>query len=169
MDKIYTGIGSRQTPQEVCALMRSIARQLVSKAWLLRSGGADGADQAFEDGCDTAFGRKEIYLPWRFFNQNRSRLYFIPDVAYEIAATLHPSWQYLKAPVKKLHARNVMQILGQDIATPTGVVICWTPNAATVGGTATALKLADELEIPIVNLAQRDWKEQLKAMTDLDM
>lgn len=43
----YTGIGSRQTPPEILKMMTKIATQLESKGWVLRSGGAEGADEAF--------------------------------------------------------------------------------------------------------------------------
>lgn len=51
----YTGIGSRETPQEIQNLMFKIAQKLDSK-YILRSGGADGADLAFEKGSS----KKEI-------------------------------------------------------------------------------------------------------------
>jgi hypothetical protein len=164
--RLYTGVGSRSTPQDVLRQMESVGRQLAASRLTLRSGGADGADMAFERGCDSRYGDKEIYLPWKYFNKNTSRLFVIPEVAFDIAATLHLRFQYLKAPVKKLHARNVLQVLGQDVATPTGVVICWTPNGAIVGGTATAIKLAIELDIPVVNMAKEGW---LKELNDLGL
>jgi predicted Rossmann fold nucleotide-binding protein DprA/Smf involved in DNA uptake len=50
--KIYCGIGSRQTPSMVLAKMIGIAQELAAKNWILRSGRAEGADKAFEHGCD---------------------------------------------------------------------------------------------------------------------
>ena len=40
--KFYSGIGSRETPQDIMELMTSIAAQLARQHWTLRSGGADG-------------------------------------------------------------------------------------------------------------------------------
>ena len=51
MSKIYTGIGSRNTPKEVLELMKTIGKYLGCLGYELRSGGADGADSAFESGC----------------------------------------------------------------------------------------------------------------------
>lgn len=150
--KIYTGIGSRQTPPDVLAEMRVIGRMLAIKGWLLRSGGAQGADSAFEYGCDEGFGSKEIYTPWWGFNGNRSRSCRPSERAFEEAAQYHPKWQFLKYAVKLLHARNVHQVLGADCESPGQLLICWTPNGKAVGGTATALRIAQEFEIPIVNL-----------------
>jgi hypothetical protein len=71
----YTGIGSRQTPEPVLYCIRDLARKLAQQNWVLRSGGASGADAAFERGCDQAQGRKEIFLAWKGFNSNSSRLF----------------------------------------------------------------------------------------------
>ena len=68
----FAGIGSRQTPQSVQDLMVGIGRYLADRSWILRSGGAVGADMAFESGCDEVHGRKEIFLPWKGYNSNKS-------------------------------------------------------------------------------------------------
>jgi predicted Rossmann fold nucleotide-binding protein DprA/Smf involved in DNA uptake len=58
MNPKYAGIGSRSTPPETLPLIESIAARLAEKGWVLRSGGADGADSAFEKGCDQKQGTK---------------------------------------------------------------------------------------------------------------
>lgn len=64
----YTGVGSRETPRDVQAVMYKFAQKMALHGAVLRSGGADGADTAFELGCDKQQGKKEIYLPWQGFN-----------------------------------------------------------------------------------------------------
>lgn len=159
MSKIYCGIGSRATPPEVLSRIRAIAAGLASDGWMLRSGAADGADSAFEAGCDEAGGSKEIWLPWRGFNGSKSQ-HILSELSAEqidrailIASSIHPAWHNCTFPVKHLHARNVLQVLGVDFNTPVDRVICWTPAGAAVGGTATALRLAQQHNIPITNLA----------------
>ena len=49
--KPYTGIGSRETPTAILDLMIAIGGVLAQRGFTLRSGGADGADDAFEQGC----------------------------------------------------------------------------------------------------------------------
>jgi hypothetical protein len=61
----YAGIGSRQTPPDILAQMTRYAKRLQELGWVLRSGGAHGADTAFEHG---AGDMKEIFLPWPNFN-----------------------------------------------------------------------------------------------------
>ena len=46
MSKIYTGIGSRETPEEVLKDMKKLGYILAENGWSLRSGHAPGADQA---------------------------------------------------------------------------------------------------------------------------
>ena len=70
----YTGIGARNTPDKVLDLFTNIAKYLATKDFTLRSGAANGADSAFEKGCDISNGSKEIYLPWRGFNNSKSPL-----------------------------------------------------------------------------------------------
>lgn len=151
--KIYTGIGSRKTPPDVLKQMTDIAEQLAKSGWLLRSGGADGADLAFEAGADKANGAKEIYLPWKGFNKSASKLYNPTADAFILASTIHPAWDYMNYGPKKLHARNCHQVLGIDLNTPSNLLICWTEGGKEIGGTATAIKLARQHNIPIINLA----------------
>lgn len=150
--KKYCGIGSRQSPPDILKKMAEIAEHLAHN-WLLRSGGADGADLAFENGCDKANGQKEIFLPWKEFNKSASVLYTPSKDAFILASTIHPAWGRLSYGAKKLHARNTHQILGIGLNDPVGLVICWTPNGKDIGGTATALKLAKQYKIKTVNLA----------------
>jgi len=173
LDRIYTGIGSRQTPDTVCDDMRVIAAKLADAGWLLRSGGAPGADSAWADGAKArqtppgavAFGRPDpqgrtgkapvIILPHEGFN-NQAGIVLPKNIladAEPIAASFHPNWSACNAFARKAHSRNVPQVLGPDLATPSTVVLAWTPDAATVGGTATALRIATFCRIPILNLA----------------
>lgn len=160
MSSYYTGIGSRTTPASVLEHMQSIAADLTRKEYILRSGGAAGADTAFERGCDSVNSQaKQIYLPWKNFNNNKSPLFDIPRGAFTIASEIHPAWSSLSHPVRRLHARNVLQVLGMDLQTPTAFVICWTPSGQEIGGTRTAIKLAHEHAIRVVNLALEEFHE----------
>jgi hypothetical protein len=52
-----------------------------------------------------------------------------------------------------------MQILGENLDTPVKFVICWTRNAQTIGGTATAIRLAKQRGIKVYNLANAAVRE----------
>jgi hypothetical protein len=154
---IYTGIGSRQTPEPVLQLIRSLGRELAEHGWLLRSGGSPGADTAFEQGCDEAHGRKEIFLPWRGFNNSESPLFDTPAEALNIAARYHPRLRSSSWQTQQLRARNVCQVLGRSLDTPSDLVLAWTEDGLVAGGTATVLHIAAERGIPVINLGDAEY------------
>lgn len=146
--RYYTGVGSRETPQNILDRFTRLARFL--EDYTLRSGGADGADTAFEIGA----AAKEIFVPWKGFNGNDSKLFNQKLEAFEIASRHHPAWDKLKDSVKKLMSRNVHQVLGVDLKTPSEFVVCWTPNGEEKGGTALAIRVAKENGIPVFNFGR---------------
>jgi len=154
--KYYTGVGSRNTPNDILRLMTKIAKYLHDLGYTLRSGGAEGADKAFEN---SAGKDKEIFLPWKGFNKSDSELYKIPFDALMMAKDVHPCWGNCSEAVRRLHARNVLQVYGHDLNSCSDFLICWTKNAKTVGGTAIAIKLAELNNIPIFNLASENDKK----------
>lgn len=153
MTKKYAGIGSRRTPPDILQLMIKLGMQFGRKGYLLRSGAAPGADSAFEAGCDHVGGAKEIYLPWKGAFGHDSPLYTPHPLGFEIIDSWWPGHESHHA-ARKLWARNFQQILGADLENPDPVdfVICWTVNGKRKGGTARALEMADEFNIPIINL-----------------
>lgn len=151
---IYAGIGSRETPAEIIAQMIQVGAQLAAFGWLLRSGHADGADEAFERGCDIVLGKKQIFLPWRAFNGSDSPLYTPTLEAFALAEKIHPAWSNCSIAAKKLHARNCQQVLGQKLDQPADAVVCWTEDGFPIGGTATAITLALQRGIPIFNFGR---------------
>jgi len=155
----YTGIVSRKTPKDVLTTMTKIAHAFAEVGWTLRSGGAEGADSAFEQGAGEL---KEIFLPWPKFNGNESPFVSPSPAAILLASKLHPAWNRCSQGAKKLHARNMHQILGRDLKTPSQLVICWTINGEMKGGTAQAMRLAQQLEIPIFNLGAPDGLSELR-------
>jgi hypothetical protein len=158
--KHYTGVGSRSTPQNIQQIMKAIALRLAGNNIVLRSGGASGADTAFESGC--AKGPKEIYLARDC----------TPE-AMAVAARFHPAWHACNDFARKLHGRNAFQVLGKMLNTPSKCLICWTPDGCTshttrsraTGGTGTAISIAEAYNVPIYNLAVSKhlhfWQEAL--------
>jgi len=162
MNRYVTGVGSHETPLDIRSKIFQLSKILISSGFILRSGGANGADSYWEEAFDRYMGRKEIFLPWRGFNKNRSTLYNEPpQEAYDIAAKIHPVWHKLSASVKNLHARNVLQVLGKDLQTPSELVVCWTSDGKASGGTATAINLAKEHQIPVYNLFNKEDESSL--------
>lgn len=155
----YAGIGSRETPTDVCNTMTEMARKLDHLGLVLFSGGADGADEAFEKGAMN----KIIFLPWNGFNNKRKdgKQYIVPNYEESFVEKYHPNAQYLKPGALKLMSRNSYQVLGIDLKSPVDFVVCWTKDGKSTGGTGQALRIAEDYSIPIFNLKRPDHFQKL--------
>jgi len=159
--KYYTGIGSRKTPKDILSLITIISSYLSKKGYILRSGGAEGADKAFEKGVIGEL--KEIYLPWPNFNKSKEIFVPISEKALKMAEKFHPCWNNLKNGARKLHARNCYQILGANLDNPSSFVICWTFGGKERGGTAQSLRIAKNYNIKIFNLGNEKDLDKILA------
>lgn len=156
----YAGIGRRETPPHILERMEEIGRLLGAAGLTLRSGGADGADSAFERGCIAAGGSKRIYLPKKGFNANPSPLHADPSPEMlALAQKYHPAWHRCSPDARKLHARNGCQVLGDKLDDPARVIICWTKDGAIAGGTGQALRIAQGHGVPVINLGSLRWRD----------
>lgn len=169
----YAGIGSRETPPQTLNFMQRLANRFAELGFVLRSGAAIGADQAFESGCDDAHGAKEIWLPFEGFEKHQSQLY--PSAAaFEMASQHHPVWHKLSNRFRAMHARNCHQVLGADLKTPVNFVVCWTKDGCEskehrtddTGGTGTAIEVASVNRIPVFNLANEDAMPRLTELVE---
>lgn len=147
MAKFYAGIGSRKTPPEILSLMTMLAAKLASNGYVLRSGGAVGADTAFHTGAGAL---AEIFTPDRA----------TPKAMY-LASGYHLNWDACSSYIKKLHGRNSMIILGGILDQPVSFVVCWTPDGRDSGGTGLAMRIAMDNGIPIVNLYHQEWLSRI--------
>lgn len=154
MRHCYTGIGSRETPQEVLGIMEDAAFRLARIGWTLRSGKAGGADAAFQIGMQNYFktldkspdekysvGLAEIYVPWEGFSSDKKELLGHWDVHLgyldllmpeqketrdQIVSEIHPNYEALvkKRGAFALHSRNVHQVLGPNVLQPQPSSFC---------------------------------------------
>lgn len=148
--RFYAGIGSRETPLKVMNAMFKLARKLNSLGFTLRSGGADGADLAFERGAVD----KEIFLPWKKFNGNPSNLHEPNEEAIKISRMLFPHFPGVSHAIRKLISRNMQQVMGEipHTSSRSEFIICWTKDGKASGGTGYAIKAANYFDIPVYNL-----------------
>lgn len=159
---IYSGIGSRETPEHILNIMSKIGKSFAEKGLLLRSGGAIGADTAFERGCDVVKGKKEI-----FYATNNKGIIVSENImqqALVLAGQIHPAWDRCSDYAKRLHARNGMQILGRELNEPTNFVVCWTKDGGPTGGTGQAIRLAMSRDIKIYNLYFDSHLQELREL-----
>lgn len=188
MPKFYTGVGSRDTPDKYLTIMTDLAYHLDKQGWILRSGGAIGADESFQKSVQDY---SNIFLPHKNFRKGEGieGVYIddrdlISEAMYIMSKHKgHPHWEHmLNSPSQlnnvKLHTRNVFQVLGADLCSPSKFLVCWTRDGAcsydetsyASGGTGTAIRLASVFNVPIFNLAKAEhelriqqWIEKMKA------
>jgi hypothetical protein len=164
MAKFYAGIGSRQTPLAVQSIMKRLAAKLEADGWVLRSGGASGADGVFEEGVQEP-ANKQIYLPWDGFNDRHvgGCYRLAPAWAEATVDRFHPHPGALRPATRKLMARNACQVLGPDspllddvIREPSSsFVVCWASlyaDGTPMGGTGQAIRIANHYGIQVRNL-----------------
>lgn len=152
----YAGIGSRQTPANVMALMKKVAARLAELGYTLHSGGADGADTAFESGA----GDNAV-----IFGASDAR-----DETRAIAHEIHPKGPLLGKLATNLMARNTNQVFGADLNSPVDFVLAWTPDGAestaersiSTGGTGQAIDMASRKGVPVINMARAGWQDRVK-------
>lgn len=172
---IYAGIGSRETPSTVLIFMIRCATEWARKGWTLRSGGAKGADKAFETGAIDGGGPLEVFYTDRYrigYSSNSDEDRFankyqanveaydleIWNQAKEMAAEYHPAWERCSPYARKLHTRNVFIMLGECLNEPVDLVVCWTEGGKLKGGTAQALRIAQEHKIAVANLGAKGYE-----------
>lgn len=173
--KFYAGIGSRETPNDVLELMTLIAANLAMQGWWLRTGIAPGADQAFAEGAGP---NAEWSVPWLGFEQEfqdaqlasyppKPTILLPSATEVNIAKQYHPAWDRLSQGAQKLHARNVLQILGPCVGNAdfiqcsqaSAFVVCWTKDGQASGGTGQAIRIAEAYGIPVRNLHDPKTRE----------
>ena len=183
MKKYYAGIGSRDTPLYIALKMTDIARLLESYNYILRSGGANGADTAFEVGVNSS-ANMAIYLPKPYFNDHNyydKGCIYIDEKhndyqkAFESIA-LHPIGFKLKIGPRNMMIRNYFQAIGHDNQPISDFVICWTPDGANgttkltsheSGGSGQCIRLAAKYGIPVYNLNSEYGEMNAQSIVDM--
>lgn len=169
-NKYYAGIGSRKTPEDILSLMRKISCKLEKNEYILRSGGALGADLAFEQGTSHA----DIYVPYFSFNEKHRKVcenvvYKVinsaDEEAFKSVKKFHPSPDSLKDVGKLMMARNYRQIVGLNEPN-SQFVICWTEGGEERGGTGQAIRIANHFNIPVYNLGKEEIRERLEKFVE---
>lgn len=158
----YAGIGSRSTPNIVGVEMGQWAKNLEDMGFVLRSGGAEGADTFFKEGT-TKDTMREIYVAG-YAKQGDVAFDTLPlDIRKEalyLASQHHPAWSRLSPYVQKLMARNILQVLGKDLDNPSKFVLFWAkPKKDSFGniydaegGTGLAVRFAYASGIPVYHV-----------------
>jgi len=153
----YAGIGSRETPQNILNEMTAFAKEAEAMGYILNTGVTfkgkeEGADAAFSKGTT----KKNLFAPEKATEK---------EVA--IAKEIHPKPSALSPGAMKLMARNTNQVFGANLNTPVDFVLFYAKETRGIrpeGGTGQAVQMARMKNIPTINMANPDWKEQALAI-----
>jgi ABC-type dipeptide/oligopeptide/nickel transport system ATPase component len=175
----YAGIGSRETPQEVLELMTKAAEYLDGLGYTLQTGftfknketGEDeeGADKAFSQGSQNKilFGPSAIRKTVKGVASLESYDDNVTKVSNNIVKEIHPAPDRLKPGAVKLMARNTNQIFGKNLDSTVDFVLFYAQETndplRPKGGTGQAVEMARRKGIPTINMADANWRDQLKA------
>lgn len=151
----YAGIGSRETPNEILAIIADLSAELEIKGYTVNTGDAKGADQIFRVNTK----KKNVFVAKDATDQTRI-----------IAKEIHPAPEAIDKMEKSdyvwgLMARNTNQVFGRDLNTPVDFVLFWAEETKDPlrpkGGTGQAVEMARRKGIPTINLANPNWRDQL--------
>jgi len=164
--KAYAGTGNRDAPADILNTMKRLARELEEFGYVLRVGGMDGPEDAFEAGARNS----ELHLPWQNFNNRQSKSYFNTDEIKCIAKMFHPTYDGLKPAIQAFLCKNVRQVLGKDLRSPVRFVLLWSEDGAEssarcnskTGSAGHVISLAAAMKIPVFNLGTPDAEARLK-------
>lgn len=163
---IYVGMGPRAAGEEMCALARDFGTAMAEMKWVLRSGAAEGMDEAFEAGCDSVQGKKEIFVPEHGFrkrNNKTDKVVHTLDLHIEAmrqAAPLFPNWDKLGTNVQMFLTRNVFALFGEKLNKPADLVVTWNQYEGT--GSFQLLQMATAAGIPAFNLSKPGQMEAVE-------
>ena len=151
---VYAAVGASSAPPEIRATMTSLARDMESRGYLLRTHKGCDASGAFAAGAQ----RSQIVAIDR---SQRALL----DIAREI----HPAPWLLPAHILQLIGRDARMLFGEDLDAPVDLLICWTEDGCCTreavtretGDCANAILLATTTKIPVINIHNDRWREQL--------
>lgn len=166
MNKLYAGIGPRETPTKVLDALTTLSQGLSSLGWKLRSGHGRGADQAFQAGTKN----KEVWLPKLGFNgqyyaDNTYRVSSRSPLIRQIAREYHPAYHMTSDFIQSLFDRNVNIILGDEAVEPVSCVIYWHKpdnDIYAFGGTNHSLRIAAAYNIPTFNVGNEYDHQKLE-------
>jgi hypothetical protein len=131
----WTGVGSQKTPPQVGQVMTRLSAYFETLRFVLRTGGASGADTYFYNGLNRKNDNTlQMFHPWKGFSSSGSddhyRAHYPQNKAFEMMEEIHPKPRLLTQAGRKLHARNIHQVLGPDLDHPikSAFLVCWTPG-----------------------------------------
>lgn len=163
-------MGSKEHPAEILRLAQEVAEYLKSVSGfkiIIRTGGNDGIEKVIAD----SLGNKEVFLPWKGFNNNRESKYTKPSPGCEdVIRKIILTFDNIKEGAKPIFLRIAHVILGKDLNARAECLITYSPDGAETkekvnsktGYASSSILLANAAKIPVFNLHNPDAFERIK-------
>lgn len=163
---LYAGIGSRKLDEDEIRLCYLLGFRLAKLGAHLKTGSAQGADQAFANGALDGGGKVTLCLPWPSYEfkwvelakargANTQLLQYFNWEAWD-SLNLHPRKDSLSKATMALHARNYLIIDGCQC-----VFAFPKQNQYGLGGTGQGIRIAEKKNISIIRLDNKEIQEKL--------
>lgn len=160
-------IGSRKTPEDICEIMSLIGKKLESRNWILRSGGAKGADLAAEK-----FVKNKYIYTVKNFDFSEPNYSFCRNEVISILDKGFNLDNYEKY-ARILLMRDINQVLGSVKTSflPSMFLIGFTfsenYNDSSIGGSRIAIRCALKHGIKVYNLVNNETLQMIKKRLEL--
>lgn len=162
-------VGSREVDGDMQAWIASTGALLVRNDYVIISGNAEGADQAWQTGGNSVDPARVIVCqPWHGYNMQalhpRNHVRQVRGVSHstrvhlaEVAAAVHPRWVSLSRSDRDLHIRNVFLCEGSA-----GILGAPNHKKAGGGGTGMSIRLAKFWKIPFFDVTRTDVRNAVE-------
>ena len=167
----YAGIGNPKAPPNIVAQCKELGHYLSEREFTLRTGGGKTeVEEAFEDTTEN----KELFLPWKKFNDKESKICHYDQSVADIAKRLQPGYEGLEFWRQSFFNRTVGLMLGKNGKSPVRLLICWSQDGvehakdrtSSTGFIGIAISAAGLLRIPVFNLKNENTVSRIKLYVD---
>lgn len=173
----YAGIGTTTCSEKEKDLILKISNKM-SERFICYSGNALGSDITFQKGSNK---KCVIFLPWKTYNINEynpkdSLDYYVLGNDKEGLESVRKFHKYPHKLTKggfSMMSRNYYQVMGYSKYPKISCIICCADyhineisQMEVEGGTGQAVRIANSLNIPIVNIRHDKWLLKLNTVID---
>jgi hypothetical protein len=186
----YAGIGNTSTErngtefpkkgteeyERIAQDIKEAIEYLEKEGYTLNSGGAEGADTLFESFVKDKT-KKQIIIPESGHRDQSIPINERNDIVFtnldpkhkktaeDVAREIHPTGNTLSPIAMEYQRRNTMQVFGPDLNTPVDFVLYYAKDIdgsiIPDGSTGQAVELARRKGIPVINITNANWKQDL--------
>lgn len=150
--RYYAGTGDREVPANIREMLTGYAKKLDSLGYILRTGGGEGCDEAFEAGAKN----KELILPYsRYNNKRKGFIYTRTPGSYNSLKLLRcRSWR-IRSYIIPLFERVYFELMGINNEPVSEFLLCYVTNTQHGCG-GHAVRIAKFGRIPVFNIAHEE-------------